>query len=272
MQSKIIEMGGSGPPMLFAHANGYPPGSYQHLLTLLSDRFSVFAIEHRPLWAERSPPRKLHWSLFADDMLKVLADRFDGPLWVMGHSMGAVTAVLAAAREPERFTGLMLLDPVFLPERYVWATRLTPRSRITKVPMIRRALNRPEFFEGIDAAFDFYRGKRAFKGLTDEALRDYVTASNEPMADGRVRLRYSPAWEAAVYASPPRVRHVLKALDLPTLGLRGQASDTLSPQVWKRWQRWQPDAHLQEIPGGHLFPLEYPHETASIATAFAFCR
>jgi len=32
----IVEFGGSGPPLHFAHANGYPPGSYRRMLEPLT--------------------------------------------------------------------------------------------------------------------------------------------------------------------------------------------------------------------------------------------
>jgi pimeloyl-ACP methyl ester carboxylesterase len=257
----ILDMGGEGRDLLFAHANGYPPAAYRQLFSGLARDFRVRALEQRPLWGERQPPRNLDWSLFADDLLKALDATWDRPVWVMGHSMGATAAVLAASRRPERFAGLILLDPVFLPERFVLATRLLPRRRRERMPMIRRALQRPEYFESREAAFAFYREKRAFRGFSDAALRDYIDASKAE-EDGRLRLRYSGAWEAAVYGSPPLVRRCLKRLRVPTIGLRGRDSDTLMPEVFARWRRWQPGAQLAQVPGGHLFPLEHPQACA----------
>jgi pimeloyl-ACP methyl ester carboxylesterase len=258
----VFDVGGQGPALCFAHANGYPPGAYRQLFELLKPHFSIAALEHRPLWGGRSPPQRLSWQLFAEDMLQALQQRYDAPVWVMGHSMGAVTAAIAAGKHPELFAGLILLDPVFLPDRIVLTTRLLPAGRRRKIPMVRRALGRPEYFASLDEAFEFYRGKRAFRGLTDEALRDYVESSKAPQSDGRVSLRYSPEWEAAVYASPPRVRRTLRSLAVPTIGLRGRDSDVLSRDMYARWQHWQPSVKLRELPGGHLFPLEYPLETA----------
>jgi len=270
LEPVVLEVGGRGAPLCFAHANGYPPGAYRQLLHALSDHFEISALEHRPLWGGRHPPKRLSWRLFADDMLTALRGRYDRPVWVMGHSMGAVTAALAARREPELFAGLILLDPVFLPERFVLMTRLMPEGRRRQMPMIRRALRRPEHFASLDEAFAFYREKRAFRGMSDEALRDYVEASKAPAPGGGVRLRYTGAWEAAVYASPPRVRGTLRALSMPTLGLRGRDSDTLRPEIFERWAHWQPSATLRQIPGGHLFPLEHPRETAAAVCDHVF--
>jgi pimeloyl-ACP methyl ester carboxylesterase len=262
LEPVIHPVGGQGLPLCFAHANGYPPGSYRRLFEALMDRFEITALEHRPLWGERQPPQRLSWKLFADDMLAALRQRYDDPVWLMGHSMGATVATLAAVREPQRFAGLILMDPVFLPDRFIVSTRLMPARQRRKLPMLRRALGRPHHFSDYDAAFAFYRGKRAFRRLSDEALRDYVLASKVPDGEGGVALRYSGEWEAAVYGSPPRVCGALKRLRVATIGLRGRDSDTLRPEIFARWAHWQPGASLREVPGGHLFPLEHPLETA----------
>ncbi|MFK7828350.1 MAG: alpha/beta fold hydrolase [Congregibacter sp.] len=255
-------MGGRGEKLLFAHANGYPPESYRQLFDNLAGQFAINAIEHRPLWGGRVPPKNLRWQLFVDDLLAAMRGLGSQAVWVMGHSMGATIATFAAARHPEMFKGLILMDPVFLPGRFIWSTRLIPKRHLNKLPMVRKALNRPEYFASLDDAFAFYRPKTAFRDLSDAALRDYVAASKSPVDDKGVRLRYSGDWEAAVYRTVPHVKAAIRRLEVNTLGLRGSASDTLNLQMWQRWQRWQPKARLLEVPGGHLFPLEYPREAA----------
>lgn len=269
-QAVLESMGGRGEPLLFTHANGYPPGSYRELFHALERRFSISAMEHRPLWAGRQPPRELNWTLFADDLLTLMQSRFDEPIWVMGHSMGGTVAALAASRQPERFRGVVLLDPVLLQARYALMNRVMPRSRIEKMPMIRRALGRPEYFSSHDEAFAFYRGKRAFRGLSDTALRHYVEAAKQSLDDGRVQLRFSPAWEAAIYASAPSVSRMLKRLSVHMVAIRGRDSDTLNATMWQRLQHWQPEGRFAEVAGGHLFPLEHPHDTAKAVEGLIF--
>ncbi|MFT4769119.1 MAG: pimeloyl-ACP methyl ester carboxylesterase [Glaciecola sp.] len=266
----VEKIGGKGAPLLFAHANGYPPGSYRELFMHLEDHFQINALEHRPLWGGREPPRRLKWQLFANDMLHAIESHYSEPVWVMGHSMGGVIAALAARQRAEKIAGLILLDPVFLPDRFVFATRFMSEKKRQQMPMIRRALSRPEHFESHAAAFEFYRGKRAFKGLSDEALSHYVSASKAAIPGGGVQLRYSGAWEAAVYGSAPRARSLMKRMPVPTLALRGVDSDTLRPEIWTRWQHWQPQASFLEVPGGHLFPLESPEATARATISYVF--
>ena len=272
MQISLLDMGGDGEPLLFAHANGYPPGAYRQMLARLTGHFSISAIEQRPLWGDRDPPPGFNWHMLADDLLAVMAETFTGPVRVMGHSMGAVVAAIAARREPERFSGLVMLDPVLLPGRWVLSTRVLPSRQRRSIPMIRRALARPDRFANHEEAFTFYRGKRAFRDFSDEALHDYIRASKSREANGELRLRYSGEWEAAVYASPPLVRRTMRGLRVPTVGLRGRDSDTLRRDMFARWGHWQPHATLAEIPGGHLFPLENPVATAEAILNKVFPR
>ena len=98
MEPVVVDFQGPGKgaegrlPLLFAHANGYPPGSYRQLFAALADRFAIRALEHRPLWGGREPPQRLRWDLFAKDMLSALRREYSEPVWVMGHSMGGALA------------------------------------------------------------------------------------------------------------------------------------------------------------------------------------
>lgn len=267
MQDRIEQFGGAGEPLVFAHANGFPPGSYRRLLEPLTARFAVSGFRHRPLWSGEPAPPRADWHLFARDFNHALAHSLDQPAWVMGHSLGGVVALLAAIQEPRRYRGLILLDPVFLGWRQAIALNLTPRGQLTRMPMIRSALRRPEQFADRQAAFDFHRGKRAFQGLSDAVLWDYIEAGTQASGEG-VSLAWSGAWEAAVYASVPLVWPRLRRLRLPTLGLRGEHSDILTPRALQRWRQLQPRAELDTLPGGHLFPLEQPAATAERVLRF----
>ena len=262
MQDRLESYGQGDVPVAFAHANGFPPGSYRQYLDGLSGLCTITAYRQRPLWDTSPPPRNLNWALFADDLIEFIRHQFEHPVWMMGHSLGGAVSIIAAARHPELFRGLILIDPVIFRSRRTLGTKLAPRSRLKRLPAVRGALRRPHHFESFEAAFDFYRGKRAFAKMSDSALWDYVNASKVPQEQGGVALAYPVHWEAGVYASPPWMWPRIVKLQAPTLGLVAQDSDVLSPGVVKRWQRLQPSAEIQICPGGHLLPLERPEESA----------
>jgi pimeloyl-ACP methyl ester carboxylesterase len=247
---------------VFAHANGYPPASYRALLALLSPELEVKAIEHRPLWCDESAPTFLSWQVYADDLIERIEACAPGPIWVIGHSMGAASAVLAAAKRPDLFLGIVGLDPVLIPSStWFWAL-LFNRLKPNGMPIIAKALSRPHCFEGHETAFAFYRTKRVFADVRDEVLMDYVLAAHEPVADGGVHLRHSGAWEACIYRSVPRMDSALRRLTCPMLILAGDTSNVLSAERLRWVTGLNAVITSKVMQGGHLLPLERPEECA----------
>ena len=136
------------------------------------------------------------------------------------------------------------------------------------VPIVKRALARPHVFESSDAAFDFYRGKRVFAGVSDTVLMDYVAAGHITQPDGSVTLRHSGAWEACIYRSVPRMTGALKAAACPMLIVAGETSDVLNAERLSWAKAINPAVEIQSLVGGHLLPLEAPEASAKAATGF----
>ncbi len=262
MLRRLEEFGGSGEPVLFAHANGYPVGSYRQFIEALLPACKVTGFHHRPIWSPELPPARLNWQRFAEDLIDTLESTQTEPVWMMGHSMGATVATFAAARRPELFRGLILIDPVYMLRRRATAIRLASQRRLDRLPLVSKTLTRPDRFASQQEAFDFHRPKRAFRGFSDQVMWDYIRAATRQGEDGEFRLTFGREWEAAGYRSSPFVWGSVKKIRLPVLGLRGETSDTLSKKAFARWQRLQPQADLRECKGGHLLPLEFPQETA----------
>ena len=268
MLRRLEEFGGNGLPIVFAHANGYPVGSYRQFIACLTEHAAVTGFHQRPLWSPETAPARLNWNLFVDDLIETLEATQDGPVWMMGHSMGAAIATLAAAKKPSLFRGLIMIDPLYLLTRRVLAQKVTPLHKLDQMPLVSKTLTRPDRFSSEQEAFDFYRPKRAFSNFSDAVLWDYVRASTKPGEEGELQLAYGREWEAAAYRSAPFIWGAVNKIRLPVLGLRGQTSDTLSEKAFKRWQRLQPQADLRNCQGGHLLPLEYPQQTAQHVIEF----
>ncbi|WP_415847649.1 alpha/beta fold hydrolase, partial [Tsukamurella strandjordii] len=60
----------------------------------------------------RTVPEDYRWSNLADDLLRLLDERFPGErVHGVGPSMGTGTLLHAAVRDPQRFSGLTLMVP-----------------------------------------------------------------------------------------------------------------------------------------------------------------
>jgi len=256
------------PNMIFAHANGYPPGSYRSLLRHIESRAEVRSIEHRPLWSEDRAPTFFSWQLYAHDLLDRIEESGGDAVWLVGHSMGAATAILAASQRPEKFKGIIALDPVLIPSgAWFWA-RLLMWLNPDAIPIVKRALARPHQFASHQAAFDFYRRKRVFEQVSDAVLMDYVMAGHVSRGDEQVHLRYSGQWEACVYRSVPRVSGALKRLKCPMLIVAGDRSDVLPAKTLEWVSGLNSKIQTLTLSGGHLLPLESPQACADTVLDF----
>ncbi|MCK5920787.1 MAG: alpha/beta hydrolase [Methylococcales bacterium] len=263
------------PPLIFAHANGYPPGAYRQFLTALGTRYHVLAMHHRPLWSDADPQTLLHWRELAHDLQRFVAQRglSQQALPMVGHSLGAVAMVYAALISDEATTpssaatiqSLTLIEPIFLPPFIL--KMIADGSG--QLPLVDTALRRKNRWPNREIAFSRFRRKSVFKRLTDEALWDYVNAALKEDGDG-FTLAFSREWEARFYATPPTdVWEQIPKLHLPLLGIRAAETDAVFPDAWTKWQEIQPQADFVEIEAvSHLVPMEEPSQLADLILAF----
>ncbi len=256
--------------LLFSHANGYPPESYRVLLRALEDeRFTRVACHaHRPLLSTETAPLFFSWHILADDLIERIQSDSLKPVWLVGHSMGAIIGILAASRRADLFRGVIAIDPVLIPTNAWFWSRIMMRLKPNAAPIVQKALARPHWFDDENSAFAFYREKRVFAGLSDEVLKDYIFAAHFKDGSGGIRLTYSGDWEACMYRSLPRISPALKKLRCPSLIIAGEQSLVLTKDRLKWALDVNPEIKKQIIPGGHLLPLESPETCAREALNF----
>ena len=258
---KISWGGSSGKqPIYFAHANGYPPASYLPIINALAEQRQVVSYLQRPLWQPTPNPKTLkNWQQLADDVIAFFDQNNMKDVVAVGHSLGSVTAFMAAKKRPDLIKAMVMIEPVALPQFFCWLTRVFPSIVKKRVKIINKALNRPNRFESLQAAYDFHRKPRAFKRISDENLWHYMNAGiSQREGDDVFRLAYPREWEAQIYATATYFRGQLLKSKLPVLALRGGFSDTISAGFWSKWQS-NPSHQFIDFPdNGHLLPLENP--------------
>lgn len=251
------DFGGNGELIHFAHPNGFPAECFHRFANKLTDKYQVIGMNARPLWPGTSPNELTGWNVLADDLIRFLEEQGVSNVIGAGISLGAVTTMFAALKRPDLFSKLILIEPVFLPRRIIWGSRIAPTSLMEKRSPAGVAKKRQDQFPSRQAVFDRWRTKRAFKRYSDETLWDYVNHGLVEQADRSVRLAYPKEWEAKIFSSPPAVWNKIGKISHPTLGIRGTRTNVLSPTKWKRWQQLQPSATFIEMDEvGHMIPLE----------------
>lgn len=259
------DFGGQGPILHFAHANAYTPGCFRQILLPLTAQFHVVAIKHRPLWPGSKPEEMEDWGLIQEDLQRFFEQQgYQGVIGV-GHSLGAVVTMMAAWRNPGLFRALVLIDPVFLPQKILQMAAEHPGAA-TSMPLVEVARRRRHVWPDRQFAFNNFRAKKVFSRWPDQSIWDYVNEGLQPTADGQVSLSYSREWEAQFYATPSvTVWQEIPRVPQPTLAIRGKESMTLTAESWQLWQELQPTAQFVEIPdAGHMIPMEQPQILVSL--------
>ncbi len=193
----------------------------------------------------------------------------------VGHSLGAMTTLMAAIKDPELFSLLVLMEPVLFPRWRGMAMRLlAPFKLIKKIhPLIRGTLKRRTRFDSHEAMYQRYREKPVFSGLSDQVLRDYVEGLAVEDSIGGVKLKYPPAWEARIYETGGIADwYVWRNLDkvpCPVLVIRGEYTYVLFDRVINNDDKKITEREDYTMEGtGHLVPLEEPEETAEVVLGF----
>jgi pimeloyl-ACP methyl ester carboxylesterase len=269
-----LDFGGSGAPLYFFHANGYPPACYRTLLTHLARNCHVIAMAQRPLWPGSQPDEFADWLPLTDDLLHFLEAQPAGPVACVGHSMGAVALLRAALRAPDRFRAIVLIDPVLFPPRVIRAWQVVRLLGLSNRlhPLITATRERRSQFDDLDRLFAGYRRKPVFKYMDDESLRAYVEGIACPNGNG-YQLCYSTDWEMRIYETgmwrDMDIWRGLPDLQPPTLILRGAETDTFWAETGRKVQRRKLSIRVEAVEKStHLLPLERPRVVSEIILSY----
>jgi pimeloyl-ACP methyl ester carboxylesterase len=99
------------PAVVLLHGRGAPAETWTEVAEALSDRYYVLALQQRGSGGSSwSPTGAYHLADFVADLEAFVDDVVPGPFVLVGHSMGACTALVYAARHPGRLRALVLED------------------------------------------------------------------------------------------------------------------------------------------------------------------
>lgn len=256
------------PPAHFYGGNGFTTGVYLPLLTKLSERFAITSLAMRGYWHDLPAVKKLTREQDADVLIDFLERTQDKPIIGMGHSQGATATAIAAAKRPELFSQLYLIEPVTFTKSQKQVIGLIPDKLKTGQEPFKSTRAKQADWESIDSYYDYLRAHRSFKRINDDNL--YVFAKNSLVENeqGQYSLLFAPEQELASYFDTPFVNDALKklnALDVPYTIIVGKPSIFISDDVRKVWKKLVPaDQIIMYSDNGHLLPMEAPEQCADI--------
>jgi pimeloyl-ACP methyl ester carboxylesterase len=255
----------TSPSLVFLHANGFCASTYRSLLKEVCEATGrrVVGLDlrgHGRTELPAHPDLQDNWNQFARDIVEALEVLAPQGCVLAGHSMGATSALLAAARAPHLVKGLCLFDPVFGPTGFYLYARLpwVFANWRKHFPMARAAGNRRAEFASREAAVAAYIGRGAFKSWPQAIIADYCQDGFRDLPDGRVTLSCAPAFEAACFAGQRHNPHAaLRSIAWPTRLLRGEKGSTTLALLTSKLERH--GIKVETVPGtSHFLPMEKP--------------
>ena len=183
---------------------------------------------------------------FAADLVTV-ARRVDGPVALVGASLGGLAGMLAAGElDADAFARLVFVDVT---------PRLEPEGVAGIVGFMRADLERgfgslEEAADAIERYLPHRRGRRNPEGLRKNLRRD---------EDGRWRWHWDPRFmtaprdEGEPAARTERLERALAAIAVPLLLVRGRTSELVSEAGVEAFLRCAPTARYVDVAGaGHM--------------------
>jgi pimeloyl-ACP methyl ester carboxylesterase len=101
----------SGPPLVLLHGVTREWRDWSPVLPALAERWQVFALDHRGHGGSARAAGAYRVADFAADAAAFFHSHLDAGAVLWGHSLGAMTAAVVAARAPEKVRALVLEDP-----------------------------------------------------------------------------------------------------------------------------------------------------------------
>lgn len=247
----------------FAHANGFPASSYRKLFSYLEGQFSIIALEkfaHNPAF-----PVDQDWSNPVKELSQYLQENSEEPVYLVGHSFGAVVSYMTACKFPQMVKGLIMLDPPLI----TGLTSMVVRS-IRKTPLFDRltpahqTLNRCTSWPKGTNLIEYFQNKTLFKDMHPESIANYVDAAIESHESGH-SLSFDHKVEANIFRTIPlNIHRFYGKLQVPAKLITGQHTTVCRPKRIAPFIKYNQLEHQEIAQGGHMFPLEQPEKVAQL--------
>ena len=183
--------------IFFSHAKGFPARTYDYFLRKLHP----FAVDYVPVLGDHTPAPLRHWRSLTHELINAIESRHSAPVIGLGHSLGAVLTLWAAASRPVLFSRVILMDPpLFVPTKRWLLAGITALGLAPWLnPVAQKARNRRQHFTSLAEAEAYWRPKPLFRDFHPQCFQDYVAHALQPDQDG-FSLRFPAEWG---WFSPP---------------------------------------------------------------------
>lgn len=217
-----------------------------------------------------------HWMDLAHDNCLVVHDvinrgELEGPLVVLGHSLGGSVALFMANIEPNLFAGIVVFDPVWGWDPAYYDTPAFS-ERFTYI-MSKLYENARDTFDS-DKDYDTYMNTRYVSRTFHPSIKaDIEKYSQIKDSQGKVHMKMNRIQQVGHYVSSLCNRRAGQTIfgwtPVPVLALSGDIDDFTPPGSAKKLASILPFSEYGLVKGGgHVVFYEKPHETFELLAPF----
>lgn len=249
-------------PIHFAHANGFPSGTYRKLFRLLEEKYDIGFLDQHG----HDPDHEVldDWAPLSEELKRTLEEKYEEPVFGVGHSLGGILHLLVAAKEPKIYRSILLLDsPIISPLSSLFIKYAKKAGLMKKYSPAAITRARRRRWPNKEDAVAYFREKEKFEAFDPEVLRDYIEFGTVETADG-IRLAFDPEIEARIYETLPHDLPELRGrLRVPVDYIGG--TDSREARLARLgFMKRKFAIRFEYIDGSHLYPFEKPIETARL--------
>lgn len=240
----------------FAHGNGFPSPTYQQLIEGLRVNYEVNYIDR--IGHHSDYPVTDNWYHLVDELIHSIETQADVPVIAVGHSLGGVLSFRAAAKRPELFKAVVLLDSPILGR---FKSKLLKLSKtigmIDKITPASQSKLRRTHWDTKEEALAYLKSKPLFKSFKEDCLKDYIKFGMRVESDG-YHLRFDRQIEYQIYRTIPHMLYQSEDKHVIPCGLiYGRYSNIIDKHDIRNMKKNYNINH-QIIDGTHMFPMEKP--------------
>jgi pimeloyl-ACP methyl ester carboxylesterase len=263
----VADHGGSGRALLLVHGLGGSHLDWGSVAPALASSFHVYAVDLPGFGLTGAAGRRHTVAANVELLDRVVETLSPQPAVVMGNSMGALISLGAAGRRPDRFAGVVLVDPALPapPEQRLRFDAVSMRFLVAyATPWIwERRLRRVAAMRGAEP---MVRATLALCCVDQSRIDPNVVAALIDMHRQRIEEQ---GWETPFFAAARslvnmlavrrRVEAWIERVTVPTLLVHGRCDRLISVRSARRAAELRPDWEYCEMDDvGHVPMLESP--------------
>jgi pimeloyl-ACP methyl ester carboxylesterase len=208
----------------------------------------------------------LSWEIISRDLSVFCRSlKIEYPLLV-GHSMGATVSTIAVANYGIKARGLILIEPIFLPETFY-----SMEVDIKNHPLASKSIKRTNHWNDENEAWSYLKSKSLFTSWDERVLQLYLKYGMQKQNEGNLKLTCSPQNEAAMFMGGWDINPwpLLDKITCPVLVVEGENTENKGlVDVQRAVSLLRQGQYKSVAQAGHLIPMQKPQDVVRVIKIF----